>query len=74
MQNNINDLVKLVKKNEQILTHRDTTQEGVSWYHCSTFIAKKNILVKGEWNNQHEDKRNAMILLFNIENEDILGN
>ena len=73
MQNNIENIVKTVEKNGQVLTHRDTSKEGVSQYYCSTFIKNKNIIVKGEYENKNLDKRNAMIVLFDCETEKIIG-
>ena len=73
MQNNIEGIVKPVEKNGKVITHQDTSKEGVSEYRCSTFIKKKNFIVKGKCNNKHEDKRNAMILLFDSESGDIVG-
>ena len=73
MQINIEGLVKPVEKNGKVITHRDTSFSGVSHYHCSTFIKKKNVLVKGEWNNGYGKKRNAMILLFDCESGNFIG-
>ena len=73
MEINIKDLVLPVNTIGQVMTHRDTSKEGAKEYSCSTFIRKKNVLVKGERKNLHEDKRNAMILLFDTESGDILG-
>ena len=73
MQNNIEDIVKPVEKNGKVMTHRDTSKKGVSKYRCSTFIKEKNVLVKGECNNEHWIKRNAMILLFDCNTGNIIG-
>ena len=74
MENNINDLVKIVEKNGQVLTHRDPTEGGVIHYHCSAFIKLLNVLVKGESGNKQKEKRNAMIVLFDLEKGNIVGN
>ena len=73
MQSNTNGLVKPVEKKAKVITHRDTWFREVTHYYCSTFIKKKNVLVKGEYRNKHSDKRNAMILLFDGESGDIIG-
>ena len=73
MQSNINDLVKPVEKNGQVLTHQDTSYLGVNGYRCSTFIKNKNVLVKGEMWNQHKENRNAMILLLDGNTGKIIG-
>lgn len=66
-------IVKPVEKNWKVLTHRDTSKEGVTEYYCSTFIKKKKVLVKGEDENEQSDKRNAMILLFDCKTGNIIG-
>ena len=73
MQNNIQGLIKPVKKNGKVLTHQDTSKEGVTEYRCSTFIKKKNVLVKGEYENKHKDKRNAIIVLIDSDSGNIVG-
>ena len=73
MQKNINSLVKPVEKNGKLLTYRDTSKEGVIEYYCSTFIKKKNVLVKGDYWNKNSAKRNAKIVLFNGQTEEIIG-
>lgn len=72
-QNDINNLVKPVEKNGKVLTHKDSSKEGVKEFWCSTFIQKENVLLKGERDNQHEDKRSAMIVLFDCESGEIRG-
>ena len=73
MQNNINNLVSIVEKNGLVLTHRDTTEEGVREYSCSTLIKKKNVLIKGETTSKNEIKKNPMIVLFDLKSGDIIG-
>ena len=62
------DLIKPVLK-----THQDTLKEGVTQHWCSTFIKNKNVLIKGEFDNQHKDKRNAIIVLFDCESGNLIG-
>lgn len=73
MEKNIKDLVKPIYKNGKVFTHQDTTEEEVSSYWCSTFIKKKNTLVKGERNSSFDDTSVAMIHLFDLETGDIAG-
>ena len=73
MKNNIYNLVKPAEKNGQVFTHRDPAKDEVTQYSCSTFIRKKNILVKGEYDNKHKKERNAMIILFDTESGEIVG-
>ena len=73
MESNIRDIVKPVEINGKVLTHRDTSKEGVNQYQCSTFIKKKNILVKGEYEKIFEYKRNAMILSIDGDTGNIIG-
>lgn len=73
MQNNIEDFVNPVKKNGKFLTHTDFSKDRVKDYRCSTFKKKKNLLVKGEEGSKDYDKRNAMILLFDCESGNIVG-
>ena len=69
----IEGLVKPLEKHGKVLTHRDTSKERVTQYWCSTFIKNKNILIKGEWDNKHQKKRNAMIILFDCGTGNIIG-
>ena len=73
MKQNINDLVKPAEKNQNALTLRETSFLGVDQYWCATFIEKKNILVKGERTNRDLWKRNASILLFDLETGRVVG-
>ena len=73
MKININSLVKPVMKNGKVLTYRDTSFRGVSGFFCSTFIKKKNVLVKGEYINKYKHEKNAMILLFECDTGEIIG-
>ena len=72
MQENIKGIVKPVEKNGKVLTHRDSSKEGVSRYYCFTFIKKKNVIVKGEYDN-NKNKRTSLILLFNSKSGKIIG-
>ena len=73
MGNDIKGIVKPLEKNGKVFTHQDTSSRGVSQYHCSTFIKNQNILVKGEYDNKHVKRRNAMILLIDCDNGNIIG-
>ena len=73
MGNHIKSIVKPVKKKGKTITHQDTSIRRVSNYRCSTFIKKKNIIVKGEYINKYRGKRNAMILLFDLESGNLKG-
>ena len=72
MQSNIGSFVKLVEKKGQVLTYQDTSFIKVTQYCCSTFI-NKNVLVKGEWGNNNSKNRNAMIVLFDCDTGQIIG-
>ena len=73
MGNNIEGLVKPVEKNGKVLSYRDNSEEGVNEFGCSTFIKSKNILVKGEYRNKNWKKRKAMIVLFDCDSGNIIG-
>ena len=73
MEINIDDLVKPAEKNGRLIAHQDPTEEGLNRSLCSTFIAKRNILIKGEWENEHEKNRSAILVLFDCESGDIVG-
>lgn len=73
MEKNIDELVKPVEKNGKVLTLQDTSEEGPTWYNCSTFIEKKKVLVRGECKKDDTYNRNAMIVLFDAESGEVLG-
>ena len=73
MSKNIRDFVKTVEINGKVLTHQDTAEDEEIVYDCSTFIEKKNILVKGEYENDFKNKNNAIIVLFDCEKEGEIG-
>ena len=73
MIKNINDFIKPVIKNGQLIFHKETDLSlEVKNFRCSTFISKENILVRGE-NNNMDETRGALILFFDFETGKILG-
>ena len=73
MSEDINDLIKPVKKNGVVVTHKVTnTSLEVFDFQCSTFIEKENILVKGEYFNR-DNFRRALLVFFDLETCKVIG-
>lgn len=60
-------------KNEKVPTHEDPSKKGIKGFRCSTFIDKEKVLVKGERDNEQQEKRNAMIVLFDCARGKVSG-
>ena len=73
MTENIKDLIKPVVKNIELINHKITDQSFESLkYHCSTFIEKEKILVKGQCYNR-ENSRRALLVFFDLQTGKVLG-
>ena len=60
--------------NGALVTHQDKDQtNGLEHTSCSTFIKKRQLLVKGEWRNSKSKERNAMIVLIDPKTGDFKG-
>ena len=69
----IENLIKPVKRNEKLVTHKDTDpDEGYYQYCCSTHTEKRNILVKGEWKNKSKSRK-ALLVFFDLGTKQIKG-
>ena len=61
----ITDLLSTFYHNGALVTHQETDKSiGLKHTYCSTFIKKRNLLVKGECDNPKSSQRNAMIVLY----------
>ena len=67
MEKNINQLVKPIQSNGQLLTHKDDPKNGVTQYYCSCYIEREKLLVKGECRNPRQSQRNALIIFLDLE-------
>ena len=66
MSEDINDLIKSVKRNGEVLTHKVTDPSlRVSGFRNSTYIQKHNILVKGE-ESYFKKSDGALLVLFDL--------
>jgi hypothetical protein len=66
MTTNIFNLLEPVESQSDLDTYQDPgtkTQDT----RCSTFIPGNQMLVKGEYNNEHSTRRNAMLIFFDTE-------
>ena len=73
MSEDIDNLIKPVKKNGELVTHRDTDPDlGCTQYLCSTYIEKQNILVKGESKNKSKSRK-ALLVFFDLGTGEIIG-
>ena len=68
----IDNLIKPREK-RNALTHQDNSTWGPREYHCSTFIKKRNLLVKGEYDNPNLSIRRALIILSNPDSGELKG-
>ena len=67
MTENINKLIKLVKRNGVIVSHRMANPKiKVNEYRCSTYIEKEKILVKGEDYDKNESET-VFLAFFDLE-------
>lgn len=73
MPKNIHSLLKPARINGKVLSYQDTSEDSVAHYFCSTFIKKKNLLLKGEWRNEHHSNRNALVVLFDADTGKVRG-
>ena len=74
MTSNINDLIKTVKGNGRLLTHREQdTSTSVSQYNCSCFIKEENVLVKGEFHNPKKKERKALLVFLDLKTGKVKG-
>ena len=65
MSQDINALIKPVKRNGIVVTHKVTNRNlRVFDFQCSTYIEKHKILVKGEYYNICS--RNALLVFFDL--------
>ena len=70
----IKHLLKTFTQNGSLFTHEDKDERyELKHTHCSTFIEKRQLLVKGELMNPKPKERNAMIVLFDPETGEFKG-
>jgi hypothetical protein len=74
MITNIKDLLEPINSKGQIHTHQDKDPKiGIKHTQCSTFILEKHILAKGEFENKNSNKRNAMLIFFDMIKKEQIG-
>ena len=75
MYPNINDLTKLVKKNNKTITHLVIQKSiRIDHYYCSTYIEKQNTLVKGQLLiYETSDTIGAKLVFFDLKSGKVRG-
>jgi hypothetical protein len=74
MNHNFNDLTKKIDNQGQLFTCQNKDlNNGVKETWCSTYIPKKQTLIKGECHNQKSESRNAMMVLHDVANCKVIG-
>ena len=74
MSQNISKLFTTIQKHGKIITLKEPDPKiGVAHTDCSTFIRRKQLLVRGERNNPKPNSRKALLVFCDPESAEIKG-
>ena len=74
MTQNINNLLTPIRKNNSLLTHRDSDPRfNVEGFGAVFYIEKYCLLVKAESNNSKPETRSKLLMFFDLESGEVRG-
>ena len=70
----IEQLIKEIKKNEELLSFQKQDQKnGVKNNHTSCYVKEKKVIIRGERDNPSSSSRKALLSVTHAETNEFLG-